>query len=1022
MSKLIRASMIYLNEVVANNADIGLYDDYTTGSTLRWIEADISAYSPTYEFKIGLFAPDWFEPFSDGYDGKYGGTVGEVGSGAIKLISAINYEGSVRPLFRILPGLDIRLNGKRIDIYEFEISGGSLVDPDGTIIFRGECGELNCDEYISILEIKSALLNRRSNLGTIINEVDYPNATKNIIGEMVPITIGEYSAEIDQLNSRVCGGLARFDRTADFQEIINNSYFDFSLGRYPEIKRFPVTSGQTGLGYNVGYRFAIRGCNTGFVDSVPTNLYVRVVDGKGNGNSPRKVAYLSTPAGTEEMVFWIDDVFEEELDVDDSSDDGRSWIDFIRVCREYSSDIWPCGNFLNYSGVITIVPELYSFNSNDNIFSRLAEYGYYIDTVTTDKNKLIINPMHFSSSDMTTCSGFVIIPVKSFYLIDTPTLIDWKNKTDSNYGSSAIWKYKKKSNGIYVYDYGNAIDGINYTHTIIGSGNEIDKDPETYFLSYMTDIRCRSEPSLSVSYCKAFGFTLPDIRDDFDFDSCYLGISKMGNISNAGSSNHINSGNIHIRLRRFSYYINDSFQKRTIDEVTYPNNYFDDLPSFYYSKSGGTNDGTNDHFYRNTSESDNEKITGYKSFDLSITNKDDYRTYIECAIWLLRNGTIDQILGRFDRTAIFELAIIFKVSIDIDSYIYTPYRGRIFNSTFDSMAMTDLIDTPKLAFFHTLMLQNWSEQNEYKKWGKEYPTTPLIDITTNEGGFNFEQLDQLDDLKLRRQIIDGDEAYTDSILESLCNDFFVVPSQDHATGNERLSFIGKKYNTSPTTTITLSDIIGKISSVSTQPEDSIFCEPIVRYNYNNATEKYDGLIQIRNASAATYDASYVIGISGSSAENVWNKAHVLWKCTGKIETIPESCSDKKWIYREEDAIWYLNTWLYYMGAVDTELGTIEKAARDRIAFDIPYAIGKSFFRGMHINLSLPFHTESISIECVIEKVSKGLSIVSIEVMLLDNITEDDFYYIKSITVTSEDHKINKVIPEIGDENDIDKVL
>jgi hypothetical protein len=55
-------------------------------------------------------------------------------------------------------------------------------------------------------------------------------------------------------------------------------------------------------------------------------------------------------------------------------------------------------------------------------------------------------------------------------------------------------------------------------------------------------------------------------------------------------------------------------------------------------------------------------------------------------------------------------------------------------------------------------------------------------------------------------------------------------------------------------------------------------------------------------------------------------------------------------------------------------------------------------------------------------VSKGLSIVSIEVMLLDNITEDDFYYIKSITVTSEDHKINKVISEIGDENDIDKVL
>ena len=94
---------------------------------------------------------------------------------------------------------------------------------------------------------------------------------------------------------------------------------------------------------------------------------------------------------------------------------------------------------------------------------------------------------------------------------------------------------------------------------------------------------------------------------------------------------------------------------------------------------------------------------------------------------------------------------------------------------------TDLINTPKLALLHILMLQNWSETGENKNWGHEYPTAPLIDVSTNEGGLNFSELSILDNFRVRRQILNSEEMNSDDLLNSLCSDFFLVLSQDRAT-------------------------------------------------------------------------------------------------------------------------------------------------------------------------------------------------------------------------------------------------
>ena len=422
---------------------------------------------------------------------------------------------------------------------------------------------------------------------------------------------------------------------------------------------------------------------------------------------------------------------------------------------------------------------------------------------------------------------------------------------------------------------------------------------------------------------------MPALPENFEFDSCYLGIKMWTQAIQAVPVITGSDSSLAVLLRKFAYTVKTYLADDVIDEIDGSGATLNDLPDFYFEDRPAT---FNEYFYRvNPVDGDGKYSlrSGYTAFDLAIDSVDEYNLFVQGLILLKRRLRI-----AIDDTKIYEVAIIFKKkSTDIKDAVYSGYHGRLFNSTFGGYSATDLINTPKLALLHILMLQNWSETGEVKNWGHEYPTAPLIDVSTNEGGLNFSELSILDNFKVRRQILKSEEMNSDDLLNSLCSDFFLVSSQDHATGNERISFIGRRYQTAPTVTITLDDIIGEISKVKSQPEKAIFCEPVVRYNYNQATGKYDGLIQVRNASASEYDASYVTGLTGPAAENAWNKAHLLWGITRKVETPPQQYTDKKWIYRADDAYWYLDTWFYYMGAVDTADG-VQKASRDRLGFTV----------------------------------------------------------------------------------------
>ena len=308
-----------------------------------------------------------------------------------------------------------------------------------------------------------------------------------------------------------------------------------------------------------------------------------------------------------------------------------------------------------------------------------------------------------------------------------------------------------------------------------------------------------------------------------------------------------------------------------------------------------------------------------------------------------------------------------------------------------------MIDNPVDILEHTMRLQNWSEQGEVKEWGKEYPNNPLIDVATTEGGFDYEDLDYHKTLRPARQIKEYREASTKAIAQSLCKQFFLVSYQNPLTGKESVSNMSIRSLTTPTTTITLTDIIGPIGKIVYPEVRDIYPEPIIKYAQNPASGAFEKTIQVTNTNAAVYDSSYVIGASGSSAELLWARGKVLWEATRNIEQLPTDRSNLTWYTKDADALWYLETLYSWMGAISTD-GTpdgVEFDPKKRTSFSVSYETGKDWFLTQHHNLQLPHQTNSQAIEFAIEKITKnikkGQEKVTVQVILYGDTSELEYY-------------------------------
>lgn len=306
-----------------------------------------------------------------------------------------------------------------------------------------------------------------------------------------------------------------------------------------------------------------------------------------------------------------------------------------------------------------------------------------------------------------------------------------------------------------------------------------------------------------------------------------------------------------------------------------------------------------------------------------------------------------------------------------------------------------LIENPIDALLHILLCQNWSEIiGLTKNWGKEECSIGdvLINIGNDVGSFNHPNLDEIKNLKIARQILEESEAWTDVLIQSLCEDFFLLNYQEQ--GYECIIDILQL--TRPTETITLNDC-NKIGNI--QENNEVYVEPIIKYGYDQLSNKYKKEIRITNTWKDTYDASYVNGITNSNVAQVfWNYFHEMFTKCKKINEVPSNIQEKKWFTDESTALWYLKRLYKIMNM-------------NKISIEVNYEKGRLYHLGQHVYLSLPHQTRNIPVECVIENFSKDKNGNSVE---LDLLMLEDFSDVSIIETGIE----TNTIVEIGDAQNI----
>jgi hypothetical protein len=300
------------------------------------------------------------------------------------------------------------------------------------------------------------------------------------------------------------------------------------------------------------------------------------------------------------------------------------------------------------------------------------------------------------------------------------------------------------------------------------------------------------------------------------------------------------------------------------------------------------------------------------------------------------------------------------------------FKGRIDSSD-------TLIDNPVDVIGHIKQLQNWSELGGTPaNWGKEVIAGALIK-TSGEGSFNATALDEIKNLKIARQIFDYEKSWSDDMVQSICEEFFLLSYQDE-NGYECIKSLLTLEN--PSTVITLRGTKGIVGDIIEPPMSKIYCTPIFNYGKDYATDKFTKQLRVDNVWMPTFDSSYVSGFKGTDGEEIWNICHTLWNRTRQIEPMPSNLTDREWCPDYDTAIWCLRK--------ELQLMTIKESS-----LTLRYADARKWDVGKHFKLKLPHQTSNAEIECVVYEINKDKynRNVDVNILFLEELTQRDEDYL-----------------------------
>lgn len=298
------------------------------------------------------------------------------------------------------------------------------------------------------------------------------------------------------------------------------------------------------------------------------------------------------------------------------------------------------------------------------------------------------------------------------------------------------------------------------------------------------------------------------------------------------------------------------------------------------------------------------------------------------------------------------------------------FKGRVDNNG-------TLVDNPLSALRYIKTHQNWSELGSTYDWGKDYISGSLIK-TSGEGSFNSSTLSEISSLKIARQLFSYNETWSDSLCQSLCEQFFILSYQDD-NGYECVKNL--LYQENPTDVITYADTKGEIGSIVEPDPKNIYCLPIINYGYDYATEKYTKQLKILNVWENQWVSDSSPGFSAVDGEDIWNTCHDLWLKTQQIEPMPDNLSNLIWVPDYTTAVWCLRRQLAMMELKRTSL-------------NLPYATYRKWDVGKHFLLQLSHQTDNEPVECVATSVwkSKETKSIKVEVIILDKNTLSNNIY------------------------------
>jgi hypothetical protein len=268
---------------------------------------------------------------------------------------------------------------------------------------------------------------------------------------------------------------------------------------------------------------------------------------------------------------------------------------------------------------------------------------------------------------------------------------------------------------------------------------------------------------------------------------------------------------------------------------------------------------------------------------------------------------------------------------------------------------------------------------------------------------------------LARGIYNYDDCWTTELKKSLCRNARLA-NWVNSDGEECVARV-RRSATTPADSITLADITDrKKIRIQPTPASQIYCEPFVRYNLNPATGKYQSIIKMTNASAATFNAAYVDGkdLSGEEAEELWNRCHALWLKCHVVNEPPSELTDLVWANgpgAADFATEYIWEW-------------VDNQDNPSIAFPVHYNKVKGWEECKRFTITLPHQTNNVAVECMVTKIEHDPNPPhesTIEAIMMTDLPVD-FNYRDTMETMASDLTWQDTMSSYGDSRDKQDVM